>query len=226
MIILPTGRAMPLKPAVIKDPYYSSVSMLLHMDGPNGSTTFTDYGPNTLAITPYYAQISSSQSIFGGTSGYFAGVNINLSTPSTNAFAFGSGDYTVECWMYETNTNLSFNLFAFSDNQDNVNLNWNGAGTLSYNNGSSNGYPSILPNVWYHIALVRRNGVVRVYVNGVVTLSQATTPVTNSARSLYVGGNPAVFSCFRGYIDEFRVTKGVARYTSNFSVPTKAFPNS
>ena len=86
------------------DPYWSSVSLLLHMNGSNGSTTFTDSSSNNYTVTAYgHAQISTAQSKFGGASGLFDGsVDYIRATPSTN-LQFG-GDFTLELQVYPLGT--------------------------------------------------------------------------------------------------------------------------
>lgn len=207
------------------DPYYSAVSLMLSMDGTNGSTTFTDSSLNALTVTANGdAQISTSQSKYGGASGYFDGTGDYLSTPSTTVVAYGSGDYAMECWIYPTSTTFGRRIFEFNDAKDNLDLNLNGSGSISYYNGSTSTHSSsgiVATNAWSHIALVRRSGVVSVYVNGISVLSQATTPTTSSARVLYIGGFTNVW--FQGYIDDLRISK-FARYVSNFTPPTAALP--
>lgn len=85
------------------DPYWANVVSLLHMDGANGSTTFTDQKGKTW--TPNgNVQISTAQSVFGGSSAAFDGVNDSLSIASHADFGFGTGDWTVECFVRQTTT--------------------------------------------------------------------------------------------------------------------------
>ena len=207
------------------DPFYSAVSLLLPMDGTNGSTTFTDSGPNALTVTAVgNAQISTTQSKYGGASGYFDGTGDYLTVASNAAIAFGTGDFTIEMWIYRTDSTFARRIIEFSDNKDNLDLNYNGAGSISYYNGSSviassSGIISL--NTWTHIALVRSSGTVKVYVNGFSVLTQSTTPNTSSSRVLYIGGFGNVW--FNGYMDDLRISR-FARYTSTFTPPTAALP--
>ena len=82
------------------DPFYSAVSLLLPMDGTNGSTAFTDSGPNALTITAVgNTQISTTQSKYGGASGYFDGTGDYLSISPNTAIDLSSGDFTIEFWI-------------------------------------------------------------------------------------------------------------------------------
>ena len=81
------------------DPYFSNVSLLLHMDGSNGSTTFTDNSSNGFTVTANgNAQISTAQSKWNGASGYFDGAGDFLTVPVNSAFELGTGDFDVELW--------------------------------------------------------------------------------------------------------------------------------
>jgi len=188
------------------------------------------------------AQISTAQSKFGGSSMSFNGTNSGLYTASTPNLAFGSGDFTVEGWVY-FNANLPYldgdSLYSAAlFGQTNTN-----GLALVFKSGSSSGAPSNLAftvigastvnttistslNTWYHIAVTKASGTVRVFLNGVQQNSFANS--TTFAQSVGTVGylNIASFNdWFPGYIDDFRITKGYARYTSNFTPPTAAFPN-
>jgi len=103
----PAPTAVP--PESSTDPHFANVGLLLHMDGSNGSTTFTDSSPNALTVTPSgNAQISTAQSKFGGSSGLFDGTGDFLSPAITSALTFGTGDFTVEAWVRITASTLSF----------------------------------------------------------------------------------------------------------------------
>lgn len=209
------------------DQYYPNVSLLLHFDGSNGSTTFTDSSiyPKT-ASGVGNAQISTAQSKFGGSSLFLDGTGDYLTIGSDTSLVFGTGDLTVECWLYQTAA-TSFNLFTFASQQWCV---YYAAGTssLRFYDGTTDRITggSVTLNTWTHIALSRRSGVVRLYINGTQTgLTYTESVIANlGAGTTYIGYYPADVSV-TGYIDEFRATKGVARYTSNFNPPGAPFPD-
>lgn len=234
-------------PGVSTDPNFANVSLLLHMDGTNGSTTFTDSSGTPKTVTPIGgAAISAAQSKFGGASGFFDGDGDRLSIPDSDAFWLGSGDYTVEAWLYVTTINTqgggaffsqsasvidnANRQFAFSVNSSGLDVYWttNGASDQSHT------FSATVPqNQWAHVAFSRASGVLRAYLNGVQVGSNLSHAVTyfNSTAPVYVGsfGNYFVdgygFLDFTGYIDELRITKGVARYTANFTPPAAPFPD-
>lgn len=220
------------------DPNFSSVSLLLHMDGTNGSTTFTDSGPNALAVTAVGdAKISTAQSKYGGASGYFDGTGDYLTIASNALFSFGLGDFTIELWVYPTASTGVLGLYGTSGGSGSnpkfvIHLD-SLVPKIHYNalTGGSNIYTSansaIAINQWSNLAFVRQGTTWVWYINGTAsgTGSNSTT-VTFSSQTTYVGyGGETYFLPFLGYLDELRVTKGLARYTANFT-PTGPFSNS
>ena len=110
----PTGAKLNLRKNYIPlDASYSSVSLLLHGNGINGSTTITDNSPSPKTVTAVgNAQISTAQSKFGGGSIAFDGTGDYLTTPNNSDYQFGTSDFTVECWINTTDT--SFNLISMT----------------------------------------------------------------------------------------------------------------
>ncbi len=189
--------------------------------------------PSVQAFEPFAPGVAYSAATVGG-SGYFDGTGDYLATPSNAAFGFGTGDYTMECWVYPIPAGKISRLFEFSSNNDNLDINSSSSsyvvGGVSYFNGSSsvgNSSAGVQNYAWNHIVLQRTSGTVRVYVNALSVLTQASTPNT-STRSLAIGGSSsdATFSLFYGYISSLRVVKGTAVYsgtsttTPNFTLPT------
>lgn len=225
------------------DPYFANVSLLLHMDGTNGSTTFTDSSGTPKTITRFgNAQISTAQSRFGGASGLFDGSGDYLSISDSSDLTFGTGNFTVEFWIYPLNYggsvcgaqlfgNASGSTsgwsFHLGESQNAMRVTSNLSGSWADNLiVSAGGGPAL--NEWSHIALVRSGANVTIYKNG------SSVAAMSSAGSFNFGGGPFAIGRFNdgthirdldGYIDELRVTKGVARYTANFTPPTAPFPN-
>jgi hypothetical protein len=232
----------------IGDASFANVLLLLHMDGSNGSTTFTDSSSNAFAVTSFgNAQISTAQSKFGGASGLFDGNGDYLTTPTSTALDLGN-TYTIEFWMransfasngglihrglYTTTTN-SWNGLAFSIRQL-------GSEIRFYFYGISNATEQIINvpisgnftiNTWHHVAMTRSGTTGYVLVDGVLknTISSLNTPAASS-RDLKIGvwdysTGSTVSEWFNGYIDDLRITKGVARYTANFTPPANPSPD-
>lgn len=176
------------------------------------------------------AQISTTQSKFGGASLYFDGNGDSLTAPNNQSVAFGTGNFTVEFWAYclDTSSN-SRNIF------DTRSINTSGNGMFFANSGTSSfafGYglsPYTLltvggrvNNQWQHVAVVRSGSTITIYVDGVSqgTLSNSTNWSDSNLRiSGFVDTQSSIYAYY-GYLDDFRITKGIARYTSNFTPQT------
>ena len=213
------------------DASYSNVSALLHFDGANGSTTFTDSGPNAVAFTRAgNAQISTAQSVFGGASGLFDGTGDYITTPGTAAFVFGTGDFSIE-FRIRTTDNNCVPVDFYGGNGWQVYI--DGSGFLQWYTSSPIKTTSSAINngVWHDIAICRASGMLSIYVDGVASGSAVSHTQNLSTTNTYlaVGGQVSTRSPgydFSGNIDELRVTKGVARRTANYTPETTAFANS
>jgi len=229
MTIYVPGKVVLKKESVAADSYYGNVSLLLHGDGTNGSTTIVDNSPSPKTVTANgNAQISTAQSKFGGASIAFDG-NGDYLECSTRILIAQSDDFTIETWSYQLN--LSADYVLVSDSATNVQifrLNFGTPGRVECGIYGS-GYPGILffaialsPSTWHHLAFSRSGGTIRLFVDGQeVGTSTAVLP------DFYIDtvGSFSGSSLFtNGYIDDLRITKGVARYTANFTPPTAPFP--
>lgn len=224
--VIAVAGAVPTISLVTPDPSFSIVSLLLHMDGSNGSTTFTDSSSSARTVTAYgNAQISTARSKFGGASALFDGSGDYLGT--TISGGLGSGDFTVEFWYYKTaNSGMVFNCRTSGTGADGFDIDESLGVTTSGAYLITDDYPSRLTlSTWKHVAITRSSNTLRRFVDG--TLRGSTTWSTNlTGTSFFIGGSPAGnVGYMTGNIDEFRITKA-ARYTSNFTPATAAFPNS
>ena len=217
------------------DPYWDNVSLLLHMDGSNGSSTFTDSSSNAFSITRNGSpEISTAQSKFGGASAYFNGSSsYYLNIPSDSAFAFGTGDFTVEAWVYQLAQTQYASLLEIGSHlyAPGILLAVGSYGFTAYSGAFYGNGGAATLNQWQHIAFSRSSGTLRIFVDGTVASTVSfsnnltdTAGVTIGATPQGAPGNATV--ALEGYIDEFRVTKGVARYTATFTPPTAPFPDS
>ena len=217
---VPTSR-LPDASNLLFDPYWSNVSLLMHMDGADNGTVFTEETgrPVTRYGTP---KTIESTKKFGLSSGYFDGNNSYLTVPPSDAFNFGTGDFTLETFIYWDGTYDSSGRIIFATG---------GSGSLDqfgiFSSGLLygavyGGYPPI--NVWTHVAATRKSGILRLFIDGVKTAeTSVASSIGSSVATAFIGRRGDGFHPFKGYIEELRITKGVARYTANFSVPGNAF---
>ena len=216
------------------DSDFNSVSLLLKMDGSNGSTTFADSSTNQLAVTANGdVQISDSQSKFGGASAYFDGSDDYLTVPTSTELQFGTGDFTIEFWTYLTarvssNPCLYSNYNSFTAGSLSIFAGHGSANTIAYQVAIAGTFPaissstSIVYNQWAHIALVRSSGVVKLYVDGVERGSAnfaGSLDGVGATTYIGTGGDSITNGVIKGHIDDVRITKGVARYTADFTPP-------
>ncbi len=185
------------------------------------------------------AQISATQSKFGGTSIYLDGTGDWLVTPNRANLNFSFVDFTVEAWVYTSSTSQQCVIGAIQ--------NTNGAGswmwTLNYNSNklrffcrynagtvldyqaNAGSFPT---NTWTHIAVTRNGANLRMFINGTqvgtTNTTLSTLTIDNASANYRVGSTTDNALAFNGYINDLRVTKGYARYTANFTPPTGAFP--
>jgi len=203
-------------------PVFAGVALLLHLDGADTSTVFTDSSSLGLTVTPYgNAQISTAQSVFGGASALFDGTGDYLET--TFPDVDWSADFTVECWLRQTTGGSYQAVFSAGNLQSGVggvNFYIAPGGAIEINNGVAGNISggSVVPGVWTHIALVQVSGTSYAYQDGVAIGSGATNyPVQTGV--VRVGANPNYSQYFSGHIDELRIVKGQAVYTGAFSPP-------
>ena len=176
------------------------------------------------------AQISTTQSKWGGSSMYFNGSTGYLkpyypaSTNGTN-YSFGTGDFTLEFWMYPTSTPAAGMLMDGRGSGASGDM-W----LLNFNSGVANWYvagnlitsSAISANTWTHLAVCKAGGSTRMFLNGVQTGSTYADSKNYTVGNGWptIGASYNAVDFFAGYLDDLRITKGVARYKANFTPPT------
>lgn len=192
--------------------------LLLHFEGNNNDTTILD---DSAGFRPKY----------GTGMAYFDGVGDYLTLPDSDDWHF-TGDLTIDFWLYPT-ANSSGNRMLFGQAADSfcpIELWWQTDRViktyLSFNNTSWVGGTHVIAstaidlNAWTHVALVRNSSQFTFYLNGAqsgVTYT-STSPFTNSTNLLHIA-----YDTYKGYMDEFRLSNGIARFTSNFTPSTGAY---
>jgi hypothetical protein len=205
-----------------QDPYINQTVLML-----NGEN-ITDYSLNQTALTNNgTVTVSSAQYKVGGNSLSFNGASNTsyLNATTTSAIVFGTGDFTIEFWIY-FNSVANTNIVDQRDTASNqLAISLYLVSTLRYfTNGADRiTGPVLSTGVWYHIALSRVSSNTRMFVNG--SQVGSTYADTNN----YVGPNFCIggyrvqpVANLDGYMDEFRVTKA-GRYSSNFTPQTTPF---
>ena len=176
----------------------------------------------TKTITNTNVSLATTSKWYNG-SAYFSANGQLLSTPDNVDFQFGGTDFTIEMWIYPTLYSGYNTLIAKRQATTEWEIFLNtGNGALSWYNGSNLFISAAIPvlNTWSHIAATSRNGIITVYLNGVsvLTINYSTLSSTNT---VYIGG--IVGEPFYGYLQDLKVYKGVAKYTTNFTPPPPMF---
>jgi hypothetical protein len=198
--------------------------------------TFIDNSANAFTVTANGNATAGAIGPFtatGGTSVYFDGTTDYAVSPSSDAFGYGTGDFTIEFWLSLGAAALQTvvsNLSGAAGTSPHI-YTASGGSIRYYTAGADRITGSALSTgVWYHIAVSRASGSTRLFINGTQSGStyadsnNYTTPSPLGIGTYWNGGSPVTTNTLNGYVDDLRITKGIARYTANFTPPTQAFP--
>ena len=197
----------------------TNTKLLLNMAN---AQVFDNAAINTLTLTGH-ANTSTDQAKFGTASLHLDGTGDFAKTELSTAF--GTGDFTIECFYYNSASFASANRYLFDFGSNGLRIQFFN-GTIYYFVDASNSVTTtasgVTHNNWYHIAAVRYNGQMNLYIDGVSrgTKNSVTTNLTE--RSLTIGDYGGGSQALQGFIDEFRISN-FARYTSNFTAPAEPF---
>jgi hypothetical protein len=210
---------------------------LLHMDGADTSQTFTDESGKTWTARGH-AQIDTAQSKFGGASGLLDGTDDYIDTPNSADFDFGTGNFTIDLWVRRNGNQADYSGLVGAG------LDATGAGWWiqfgSAAGGSTNkiilyantgnrivSNTTIADTTWTHIAVVRNGNTVTMYFVGSSVGTYDCTGVSfNSTGAGCVIGRESTDAnnyYLNGHLDEVRISKGIARWTANFTPPDRAY---
>jgi hypothetical protein len=178
------------------------------------------------------AQLSTAVKKYNNASMYFDGTGDGLLVPSSVNFDFGTGNFTIEMWINFTNVTSTWQAvisrayynsggWRLYKNATDNQLRWYGSTTdLLLTTGST-----LASGTWGHVAVVRNSGTLTIYIDGVNRGSNPDSTNYTPGNFAVEIGQGVVTSAYpvTGYIDDLRITKGYARYTSNFTPPTDAF---
>jgi len=201
---------------------------LNHWEGVDAATTSpeADCPGNGKHVLTFQgnAQLDTAQKVFGKSSILFDGTGDYVDLPSSTEFAMGTGDFTWEARVrFSGVASIQFfqndpaaNSFAFAwYNTAGNNLKAFLAGTEFLFSWS----PSA--DVWYHVAVTRQGTNLRAFINGVQIGVTQSSSNDIPAVATQIGGSSTVY--FLGWMDEYRITKGVARWTANFTPPSTPY---
>lgn len=229
----------------MSDPYYANVSLLLPMNGANNGTTFTDRSPTPKTITRTNAVTSTAQSKYYGSSGYFDGANDYLTIGSTSVADFGTNPFTIEFWCNIASTSTVSWPFTLASSRYNSGYGfymvvkgsgtgWGGPGYLGFsastlvtNGGVADSTSVVRGAGWKHVAVTRDGAVTRLFIDGVKEVTHTAAGTANYTSTV----NPLVMADIaspsntneKGYLQDLRITKGIARYTDTFTPPSRLF---
>lgn len=211
--------------------------LLLHCDGTDASTTFTDSAqggnaPHTVTVNAN-AQVDTAQKKFGTASALFDGTDDYLNLDGDTDFAFGSGDFTIECWVRRNATGAIHMLYdsrpaATQGLYPTIYV--NSSDVLLYFTNSADritGTTTLSSGQWYHVAVTRSGTSTKLFLNGTQegsTYTDSNTYLNGASRPVIgASGYSVTILELNGWIDEVRVSKGAARWTANFTPPASPY---
>ena len=218
-------------------PIDSETKLLLHLNGAEGATSIVDFSSSNHSITfNGDAHINTSESKFGGSSVLFDGTGDDIAVPDSDDWDFGGSDFTLDLWVYLTATGGNYALISHGQTNGETwefhylgsskNFQWQTESSAETDLTFTKSWNAAL-NTWYHIALVRSGDDWRTYVDGtqVGSTTSSSSNVPAEPGALAIGGRGwSSGNKFDGFIDEVRVSKGIARWTGNFTPPAKEYP--
>lgn len=237
--MLPFASAMMMQPLGAGGGGGGTMALLMGFDGADASTSFNDESGYSLPVLGSgNAQIDTAQSKFGGSSCYFDGADDRVLIPWVPTYKLGSADFTIEFFVrrevvsggfehvagVRTSTGgspMSWALTILNDNRLELILRPSATSDYSLTTTTTLGSAT-----WYHVAACRGGNNVLLFLNGVqeATADITSKPIMADVRFPITLGTKHDFSLdFRGWIDEFAITTGVAKYTTNFTPPASAF---
>jgi len=204
---------------------------------------FDKTGNNTLTLVGD-TSTSTTQTKFADTAIYFDGSGDYLSAPFNDRYNFGTNDFTIEFWVNQPSLTSSGDIDVIAHYGIVGGTRWG----VSFDNRSTNGYPYLRfavftnttqtinvlgagtsgwsANTWYHIAVVRSGNDFKLFRDGIqnggtVTDADAVPSASPSTSSVFTLGSEIGGAPVNAYIENLQILKGVAKYTSNFTVPDR-----
>lgn len=189
------------------------------------AVTVTDASTNNFTVTRGGNAAASEVSPFKrataqyGGSAYFDGTGDYLQIASAPALSFGTGDFTIDGWFLREDTATLRTLFSIGVYSNGVMFRTDLFDFMGTSVSPSSWLPP--PGVWFHVAVTRSSSVLRVFIDGVIKYTSTNgTSHPQSSSTIGTSGHAPSTEGWKGYISNFRVVKGTAVYTGNFTPPT------
>lgn len=214
-----------------QDPYWNYCVLALPLwDNGTGTLATTDLSPSPKTITNNGVTWQTTIKNFYGGASSFNGSSNYMTGGSNSDYAFGTGDWTFECWVYPVSLPTYSTIATTRPNNGAFAGAWHiGYGAdgaiYVYSNAFdiSGGIGTIKSGQWQHIAVSRSGSNLSFYVNGnLISINIAYTK-SQTETNLGIGafsGTPSEY--LNGYLQDLKIYKGIAKYTSNFTPPTRS----
>jgi hypothetical protein len=218
--------------------YDAYVKSLLHFNGADASTTFTDETGRTWTANGN-AQIDTAQSKFGGSSGYFGGAGDYIDTPDSEDFNVGAGDFAIDFFLRPeaigasqyicgqcSSTLLAENISIWGEllNTGPIRFQFRGSGSITYAIVISSS--SMDTTKFRHVEFDRSGNTGYLFIDGILeaTVNMTGLTINNSTYKFAIGRlGEHYYVPYKGWMDEFRFCKGIARHTANFTPPAAPY---
>lgn len=182
------------------------------------SSAIVDATSRNVLETVGDAKITNALSKFGGSSIYLDGNGDYLSIPDSLNIRLGSSNFTMEGWFWFDGNQDSFSLFQKATSYQLK----SDANRWVFQTPAANIFVasfSLAHSQWLHIALVRNGSTTTLYINGSAYTNGSSADAPDSTSPLQIGSGEGTF---KGYMQDVRITRGIARYTTNFTPPATA----
>lgn len=218
--------------AAVDDSY---TKLLMHFEDVEGSTNFIDEAGATTSLvgSSNNCFISTTQSKIGSSSlRVIDGHNNYVTVPASDNYNFGTELFTVDFWVYFESSTIPFFIGNASySGSTGWMVGWQNSEIKFYINGVNIAASAPAPafNEWHHIAIVREGtntDQTKIYIDGVLGGTGTAGNINSTTHNLGIGRGYHDWNqtlTFNGYLDEIRISKGIARWTSNFTPPTSAY---
>ena len=216
-------------------------TVLVESDSTHGDTTIIDSGPTGHTLTANGDSVfhSTVRQHFGTSALYFGGTDDAISFPNHAGFDLADQDFTIDFWVnfsvapnakvvfdrnFDTTPQWLFYFVNSTSCQFYYSIDGVGNSTIDWS-----GYTAMQLDTWYHLAIVRYNDTIDFYIDGEGVNSQAfTATIYNGNTKFTLGGqgndsDTTIQGDYTGYVDEFRISKGVARWTTDFVPPSMPY---